>query len=29
MAGLPILIPDGIKALLSPGTVFLFIAIEI
>lgn len=29
MAGLPILIPEGMRALLSPGTVFLLIAIEI
>ena len=28
MGGLPILIPEGIKALLSPGTVFLLIEIE-
>jgi len=29
IAGLPILIPDGTNALLSPGTVFLFIDIPI
>lgn len=29
MAGAPILIPDGTKALLSPGTVFLLIVREI
>jgi hypothetical protein len=29
IAGLPILMPEGTIALLSPGTVFLFIEIEI
>jgi len=29
IAGLPILTPDGIRALLSPGTVFLLMANEI
>jgi len=29
IAGLPILIPEGINALLSPGTVFLLIDIPI
>jgi hypothetical protein len=29
MAGLPILIPDGMRALLSPGTVFLLMEIDI
>jgi len=29
IAGLPILIPEGIRALLSPGTVFLLIETEI
>ena len=29
IAGAPILMPEGIRALLSPGTVFLLIAIEI
>ena len=29
IAGLPILIPDGIRALLSPGTVFLLMENEI
>ncbi len=29
MAGLPILIPEGMSALLSPGTVFLLMEMEI